>query len=163
MLMYLSHMYQDQADLEPMIALLLAVRPPAWLLDYPTPDDLREMLANSDIRKHTRLWSASDNSLQGWALVSNYGNIRFEMLSEHYQSGLADEMLNFGIETSQQLELPSLATNCRLDDQARIELLQKHDFQMQSTRSVFLLRSLDTLPAPVSLPTDYQIVACSGY
>ena len=48
-----SRTYADQEDLQPMIDLILKVREPEWVSDYPGIVNLREMLALDSIKANT--------------------------------------------------------------------------------------------------------------
>jgi hypothetical protein len=82
------------ADLQAMIDLLIAARPPERIADYPSVVDLREMLGTSEGRANTRLWEDVDGRLVGFAIVrATYGSLLFEIAPWATGSDVAAQMI----------------------------------------------------------------------
>jgi hypothetical protein len=52
-----SRLYASETDLTRLIEFLPVARPAAWVGDYPSATDLREMLCQPDLHANTRLRS----------------------------------------------------------------------------------------------------------
>ena len=72
--------YRRRDDLVRMQALLLATRPTTNLNDFPTPQDLAELLEQTDIRSNTALWWLEDR-LAAYALMVD-GKLHVDALPE---------------------------------------------------------------------------------
>ena len=150
-----------------MINLLVAVRPADRITDYPSPVDLREILALSNVRDNTRLWFDAEGQIVGFALVDHYNNLRFEINSQAAHPDTELEMVSWGEECirramQERSESLTLDASCRDDDAERIALLERHGFVRQEMRSLHMVRSLDgPIPRP-QVPAGFGIRHVAG-
>ena len=77
-----SRVYSSKNDLDSMLELLLSVRSPDRLADFPGPVDLHELLAIAAVQANTRLWFDTTGGLAAFALVDAYNNLHFEQRPE---------------------------------------------------------------------------------
>ena len=161
-----SRTYADQEDLQPMIDLILKVREPEWVSDYPGIVNLREMLALNSIKANTRLWFR-DSQMIAFALVDDFSNLVFEIEPETVNAALEAEIITWGEEcirrrTRDAGEGLTLDASCREEDIERLAFLDRHGFIIQPIRSLHLKRSLnDPIPEPI-LPDGFEIRPSTG-
>ena len=161
-----SRPYSGAKDLQSMIDLLVAHRPADRLTDYPSPVDLREALALTNVQDNTRLWFDANDQI-GFAFVDPYNNLRFELDQTVARPDIESEIVAWGVECIRRAmqvsgESLTLDANCRDDDTERIALLERHGFVMQEMRSLNMVRSLDKpIPAP-QLPVGFSIRHVAG-
>lgn len=162
-----SRPYSGQKDLQSMLDLLLTVRPPDRLADFPSPGDLREILALSQVRDNTRLWFDAGDRAVGFALVDLYHNLRFEIDRQGAYPGIDSEMVAWGVACVRQSvqargEPLTLDASCRGDDVERRRLLERHGFVLQDVRTLHLVRPLHApIPRP-RVPAGFAIRHVAG-
>jgi GNAT superfamily N-acetyltransferase len=152
----ISRSYSREDDLRLMIDLLIAVRSPEHIADYPGITDLHEAMQSAEIQENTRPWSDSAGRLLGFAFVDPWHNLCFESLPLAMSAGSkqGSEMMAWAIDgttraTHKSGEPVTLKASCRDDDTQRIALLERHGFFMKSMRTLVLSRSLhEPIPNP---------------
>jgi len=160
-----NRLYSGAADLQALLDLLVAVRPAERIAGYPSPVDLRELLALSAAQDNTRLWFDGD-VLVGFALVDHYGNLCFEFAPAALTRAVEDEIVAWGEACICRMmqasgEPLTLDAGCREGDE-RVALLERHGFVRQPSRSLHLTRSLDApIPAP-QLPPGFSLRHVAG-
>ena len=77
-----SRPYAGAADLPGLRALWPACRPAAWQTDFPSPNDLAELLAAPLAAARTRVWEDAAGRVQAYTLVDEYGNLWFDRTPE---------------------------------------------------------------------------------
>jgi mycothiol synthase len=163
----ISRPYHKPADLEAVIQLLLNSRPAQWISDYPSIQDLRELLSLPDMQASLRLWETSTGSLAGFALVDAVDNLLFELNPGKTTPEIEDEVVAWGIAHVSQgfhegRDHPALDATCRAENTARKTFLERHGFVRIHGESVTMIRSLaETIPTPV-LPHGFIIRPIAG-
>jgi len=150
-----------------MINLLVAARPADRIIDYPSPVDLREILALGNVQDNTRLWFDAEGQIVAFAFVDHYNNLRFEINSQAAQPDTESEIVTWGVECirramQERNESLTLDASCRDDDAERIALLERHGFVMQEMRSLQIVRSLDGPIRRPQVPTGFSIRHVAG-
>lgn len=159
-----SRPFACDTDLLAIRALWPACRPAAWQTDYPSLDDLAELLAALATKTaRTQLWEDADGRVVAYALVDDYDNLWFDRAP----AAADDELVAWGIACARHLAARSgnpavLDTACRAEDHARIALLRRHGFTQQTARTLHFERPLvEPIPMPM-LPTGYTIRSVAG-
>lgn len=159
--------YTGVADLSLMVALLTAVRPARWLADYPSPLDLHELLALTQVQDSTRLWFDAQERLVAYALVDHNNNLCFE-INEHASCSRVDDEIIAWAEscirgrTSEEDDTPTLDAACREEDPARVAWLTGRGFAEQPERGLRFVRSLREPIPPPRLPSGFRIRHVAG-
>jgi mycothiol synthase len=162
-----SRLYANETDLTRLIEFLPVARPAAWVGDYPSATDLREMLCQADLQVNTRLWFDSHDRLIAFALVDAFHNLLFDLDPNAASAELDDAIMQWGLaclkrEPQADDEEATLDAVCREDDAARMAWLTRHGFQPQALRTLRFVRSLsDPIPDP-QLPTGFSIRSVNG-
>jgi mycothiol synthase len=156
----------SSSDLELLIRFITAVRPPLLLADYPSPIDLREILAIPANQARTRLWLNDDGSLAGYGLVDHFDNVCFDVALDHEAGNTCSEILDWAEEAIKVGRTPagpcSLDTNCRSQDEQRIALLIEKGFAPLGLATHTLVCSLrDTILQP-AVPPGWTIRPVQG-
>jgi mycothiol synthase len=154
-----NRLYEDDKDLQSMIALLNIARPVEQLTDYPSNVNLHELLQSAAVQTNTRLWF-SDAQLIAFTLVDEYNNLLFDCLPGQLDV-LGDEMVAWGLSRLNS-EAKTLDANCRASDTARVAFLEKHGFVRTPNETIAMDRDLDKpIPDPV-LPAGFMIRSAKG-
>jgi len=161
-----SRQYQADSDLESLIGFITEVRPPHRLADYPSPIDLRELLALPANRARTRLWLNEKDRIIGYGLVDHFNNILFDVLPGGNVYETYSDILDWAEEAIRAFQPPSglesLDTNCHSEDNQRIAVLLVKGFVQQNLSTHTLVRNLrDTILQPV-LPQGWTIRPVKG-
>ena len=161
-----SRQYSASSDLELLIRFVTAVRPPLRLADYPSPIDLREILAIPANRARTRLWLNDEGSLAGYGLVDHFDNVCFDVAPDSEANNTCSAILDWAeeaIRVGRTSSRPcSLDTNCRSQDKQRIALLIEKGFVPLGLATHTLVRSLrDTILQP-TVPPGWTIRPVKG-
>jgi len=159
--------YLGDTDLQSMIDLLLTLRAPDRVTDYPSSADLRELLMMKLVRNATRLWVNADNRLIAFALVDPYNNLRWEIDPRAASCGLESEMVTWGVACRRRMPVDdgksrTLDASCREDDIERIAFLERHGFIQQPLRSLHLERPLNEPISPPQLPPGFVLRSVTG-
>lgn len=158
------------ADGPALRALWPGCRPAGWQTDFPSPDDLAELLAAPATAARAQVWEDAAGRVMAYALVDDYDNLWFDRLPEAVgDTGdtTDDALVAWGVACARGLaaqrgEPAGLDTACRGEDHARIALLHRHGFVEQEVRTVRYARSLaEPIPAP-ALPPGYTIRPAGG-
>lgn len=156
----------SSSDLEPLIRFITAVRSPLRLADYPSPIDLREILAVPANQARTRLWLDDEESLAGYGLVDNFDNVWFDVALGCEADDTCREILDWAQDTIRAGRTPpgpcSLDTNCRSQDKQRIALLIEKGFVPQGLATHTLVRSLRDAILPPAVPPGWTIRPVKG-
>ena len=160
--------YAGDADLQAMIDLLVAVRPPERIVDYPSIVDLRELLDTSEVQANTFLWKDGNEQLVSFAIVRPaYGALYFEILPQACAGDLAAQMVAWGVERMRNArqesgEPASLRTSSRDDNLERVALLERLGFVRQEQCTLHFARPLsDPIPEP-QVPEGFGIRHVAG-
>ncbi|MEW5871807.1 MAG: GNAT family N-acetyltransferase [Chloroflexota bacterium] len=162
-----SRLYAGEHDLQTLINLLLAVRPPQWVADPPGVVDLREILSLSETQADTRLWHTQDGKLVAFAIVDAYNNLIFELDPRAAGPEMEAEIVGWGetcIRRRMQAsgEQITLDASCREDNPERLSFLERHGFERLSQCSLHYARPLgDVIPEP-TLPPGFTIRPSGG-
>lgn len=159
--------YAGDSDRRDMIALLMRVRPPAWLPDYPGVADLRELLCLPSAQANTRLWVDETGRIRAFALVDAYNNLLFEIDPAVDSHELQAQIVYWGLQCVRNIapdggDNLTLDAACREDDVERADMLARYGFIRQPHQSLHLARALDeTIPEPI-LPAGFHIRPLNG-
>jgi ribosomal protein S18 acetylase RimI-like enzyme len=161
-----SRPYLADSDLEALIRFVTAVRSPLRLADYPSPIDLRELLALPANRARTRIWLDDKGDIAGYGVVDHFDNVLFDVLPDGDMDELCGEILDWAEEAVKVGRIPSgpisLDTNCRSEDNQRIAVLMEKGFVPRSLCTHTLVRSLrGAIPQP-DLPPGWTIRPVKG-
>lgn len=162
-----SRLYATDWDSHAMLDHLLTVRPADRIARYPSPVDLREILALQQVRDNTRLWFDTDGHMVGYALVDHYNNLLFEFEPQAFSPKIEGEIMAWGVTCIQRLmkeqgETLTLDASCRADDLERMAFLTRQGFEQQRECSLHMLRPLaQPIPKPV-LPEGFTVRHVSG-
>jgi GNAT superfamily N-acetyltransferase len=159
-----SRLYKDEKDFQIMVDLLLAVRPRAYLNDYPIKVDIEENLVSAVVRANTRLWFDSGQPI-GWAFVDEYNNLLWE-LEPRYEEALGTQLVEWGETCLRRAlaggESTTLDASCREDYVARVAFLNEHGFQLTDLTTIRMRRDLSQpIPEP-KLPSGFVIRPLAG-
>jgi ribosomal protein S18 acetylase RimI-like enzyme len=159
--------FSGAQDLQAMLDLLVAVRPPERITDFPSPVDLRELLALNVVQANTRLWFSDNDHMVAFTFVDHYQNLRFEIDQWAAHPALEIEIMNWGVDCVRGAmkttgEVLTLDASCRADDAEKIAFFERHGFVKQDIRSLRMLRSLaEPVPDPL-LPSGFRIRHVAG-
>ncbi len=154
--------YHGPSDLADMLALVQA-RPREFVLRFPSPADLHELMNTQENPELTRLWRAPDGRLVGFSILNSgdtYASLVMECPAQELQSGLGDSMIAWGeavFQGSYHGQATSLNASADENDPARIELLERHGFIRLDEETVSMERALgEDIPQP-ELPAGFTI------
>jgi len=159
--------YSGAEDLQAMLDLLTAVRPAGRITDFPSPVDVRELMALRAVRKNTRLWFDARGALAGFAFVDHYDNLRFELAPVCVSPAMEAEIVAWGEACLRRAmrehgDERTLDASCREDDAEKVAFFLRHGFAMQEMRSLRMTRPLaEPIPAP-RLPEGFTIRHVTG-
>lgn len=147
-----SRAYRGPADLQELVSLLPRVREPERLSDYPSPIDLREILALPANQARARLWLDGQRKLAGFGMVDQFDNVLFEAIADHDVALRYGEILHWaesacllGRDTAKPITLDAIG---RSDDASRIRALVDNGYRPTGAATLTLARDLgEPLPA----------------
>ena len=159
-----TRLYAGEEDLERILALQAAVRPPQQRSDFPGRVDFEEFLAQDGAANWIQLWEDDRGGLQGYAWVDDYRNLHFEYRP---QPDLGDEMVRWGLERAadrpvQEGDENLLDSNCRGSAAERIALLRRHGFEDSPVRTVHYVHRLNPPPQTPQLPEGFFLRPLAG-
>jgi hypothetical protein len=93
----ISHLYAAETDLIRLIEFLPVARPAAWVGDYPSATDLREMLCLPELQANTRLWFDQTERLIAFAMVDAFHNLLFDFDPKAASAELDDAIRQWGL------------------------------------------------------------------
>ncbi len=163
----ISSLYRAPADLEAMIQLLLSVRSPKSISDYPGIVDLRELLSLPETRATARLWETEEGYLAGFALVDSVNNLLFELDPRLVTAEIEYQVVAWGLGCVSpgyhgNRAARSLDATCSLENTARRAFLERHGFVRVPGETVTMARSLNgPIPTPY-LPPGFTIRPVAG-
>jgi mycothiol synthase len=163
-----GRIFKGGSDLEKMIRLTRQNRSPLHQIDYPSPQDLEEMISDPQVLANIRLWDDPTGSLAAYALVDAYFNLCWEIQKGAAIDQLGDQIIEWGAECarimgSRTREKPRIEASCRAEDRERVEFLSQHGFQLQPDQTLHLVLDLTgVLPSPV-LPPGFVIRPVKGF
>lgn len=153
-----SRPYQSTADLQLMLDLLLKVRPPARVADWPGVVELQEVMQRPAVTANTRLWLEADQ-LVAWAFVDEWTNLHF--VGWPSTSVWAEDMIEWATsiadERAEAEEGLTLNVNAAENDRARIAFLLAHGFWRQAESTLYYVKSLGSPLEPPVLPPGFTI------
>ncbi|MBN2051818.1 MAG: GNAT family N-acetyltransferase [Spirochaetales bacterium] len=162
-----SRLFRGAQDLQFMIDLVLRVRPARRITDYPSPEDLREVLSLAEVRRYTRLWFDAEEQPTGFAFVDQSNNLCFDFDRQRAGPGIEGEMVTWGEQCLRDRMAEggnriTLDASCREDDREKVAFLEDCGFRRQNLRTLHLLRSLDQpIPEP-RLPEGFSVRVVEG-
>jgi mycothiol synthase len=161
-----SRQYSADSDLADLIGFVTRVRSPLRLADYPSPVDLREILALPANQARTRLWLDERGEITGYSIVDHFDNILFDVAGGADEDGICGGILDWSeeaIRIDRATSGPiSLDTTCRSDDSQRIETLNEKGYAPTGLSTITLVRNLhDAIPWPV-VPKGWRIRPVGG-
>lgn len=150
--------YEGAADLQAMIDLLLAVRAPERIADWPGIVELQEVMQRPEVTADTRLWREGEELL-AWAFVDHWSNVHFEGRPpcDTWAAAVfawAGDVLRARAATNERATLNAKSAE---SDAERITLLARHGFSMQPERTLHYIRSLDEPIDEPILPPGFLI------
>jgi mycothiol synthase len=161
--------YSGLSDLAVMQDLLRTFPDP--FESYPTAADLPEMLdpVASENPSNTVLWEDASGELLGFAIVSQYNNLRFHFqpgsLTSHIERQMMDwAVARMNLRLSKQTERQPLTLDAcaRDDDAAKVALLERHGFAPTDVQTLYMVRSLhEPFPEP-RLPDGFVLRPLAG-
>jgi len=159
-----TRLYEGEEDLERILALQAAVRPPQQRSDFPGRVDFEEFLAQHGAADWIQLWENDRGDLQGYAWVDDYRNLHFEYRP---QPGLGDAMVRWGLACAAELPVQEgdenlLDSSCRSSAAERIALLRCHGFADSPVRTVHYVHRLNTPPQAPQLPEGFLMRPLAG-
>jgi mycothiol synthase len=162
-----SRIYSGATDLPAMLQLLTALRPPQHIGRYPSPQDLRELLALPAVQANTRLWLDAGGRLVGFALVDHFNNLIYEFNWQAAEPACEAELIAWGVECVRRSVQNSGADGwldacCEADETDRIALLERSGFAQQEVRSLHFVRPLDEPISQPSLPVGFSLRCAAG-
>jgi ribosomal protein S18 acetylase RimI-like enzyme len=152
--------YGGPADLERMIDLLLAMRPPERIADWPGVVELQEAMRRPAVSANTRLWDDSER-LVAWAFLDEWTNLYFlgEPPAERWEEAIFDWASGIAVERARADPQVTLDANAAESDGDRIDLLRRHGFVEQEGHTLHYFRSLaEPIDEPI-LPEGFIIRA----
>jgi mycothiol synthase len=146
-----SRIYENEKDFQIILDLIVRVRPPAYLNNFPGKVDLEEKFATAAVCANTRLWFDNSQPI-AWACVDEYNNLLWE-LDNQYEERIGVEIVEWGESCIRKKlangESSTLDTNCREDYAARISFLQQYGFRQTGDTNVAMTRKLsEPIPEP---------------
>ncbi len=150
-----------------MLDLLDAARPAEWIADYPSPVDVREALALTNVQDNTRLWFDAKGWIIAFAFVDSYHSLHFEFDQQAACPDLESEIVSWG-ETclrramQEGRETLTLHASCRDDDVERIAFLKQYGFVTQKVRSLQMIRPLDGPIVVPHVPAGFSVRHVAG-
>src|SRR5215208_6068551 len=164
MIHILTRLYKDEKDIQTILDLILRIRPPKYLYNYPVKADIEENLASAATRANTRLWFDHDQPV-GWAYVDEFNNLSWELDSE-YEERLGADLVEWGEACIRKKPTngrrTTLDSNCREEYGARISFLNHHGFTQTGETNVFMSRDLSQPIAKPNLPSGFVIRSVAG-
>jgi len=159
-----SRIYSDEKDFQTILDLMIRVRSPGHLSDYPVIVNIEENLASGAVRANTRLWF-DDGQAIGWAYVDEFNNLRWE-LDIRYEELIGAQIVEWGESCIRKAFAKggstTLDTSCREDYGERIAFLKRHGFQRTEVTTIAMQRDLsEPVPAP-KLPHGFIIRPIAG-
>ena len=162
-----SRTYSSKSDLKKMANLLPRVRPVDWILDYPSANDLHELMALKDVQANTRLWLDDQGNCIAFGLVDHFQNLLFEINAPELKNSIFSEIVDWGekcLLAKMDFEAAPLTLDsvCRQENRERILLLVSKGFIQDEITTYRYSRSLlEPIPEP-TLPSDFLIRAVKG-
>jgi len=163
---FTSRLYAGDADLQAMIALMRATRPPEHFADYPSLVDLQEKHARPGGLENTLLWHGAQGQLVAYALVDvEFCNLCLELTPPVKDTDAVARTVEWAAARVRQAhpddDSLTLDANCRDDDAERSTLLEQHGFVRQDLNTLEMVRHLarplgEPIPVP-SLPPGFCI------
>lgn len=138
-----------------------------WQSDYPSANDLRELLARPLAQSSTQLWLDASGDLIAYALVDEFNNLLFDVLPAARSPALDAEIFAWGAECVQKRNAETHAQNtldavCRMEDVERVAWLERFGFAPQGLETLRLCRALrEPIPSPI-LPEGFFIRSVTG-
>jgi ribosomal protein S18 acetylase RimI-like enzyme len=154
------------SDLADLIGFVTRMRSALRLADYPSPVDLREILALPANQARTRLWLDERGEITGYGIVDHFDNILFDVTDGGDEHGSCGEILDWAeeaIRIDRATSGPiSLDTTCRSDDSWRIKIVNEKGYAPTGISTITLVRNLrDGIPRPV-VPEGWRIRPVRG-
>ena len=154
-------------DVTAMGALITHARPRAWQSDYPAAHDLRELLTESSVQAHTRLWHDAHGALVAYALVDESNNLLYDVLPAARDADLDAEIFAWGEDCLRQRNAASdeqntLDVSCRVEDAERLARLERFGFVRQTLETIHMTRDLREPIGTPQLPAGFSIRSVAG-
>jgi mycothiol synthase len=159
-----SRTYKDEKDFQIILDLLVSIRPPDHLDDYPARVDIEENLMSAAVRAYTRLWFEEQRPVS-WAYVDEFNNLRWE-IERLYEDAISAEVVQWGEACIRKArgenKRTTLDASCREDYTERISFLKQHGFFQTQDTTLYMIRPLsEPIPEPV-LPPGFIVRPIAG-
>lgn len=159
-----NRLFKDEADIQPILDLIVRVRPPEHRNDYPVRVDIEESFASEGIRGNTRLWF-DDGQPIAWTFVDRYNNLHWE-LDDEYEDVLGAEIIAWGEACIRKTLAPdrsaTLEANSKEGYSERISFLKRHGFIQTPDATIHMMRPLSEPIAEPELPPGFVIRPIAG-
>ena len=154
-------------DLETVQAVIRSARAPDHLHDYPSPEDLYEIVGVPDNLRTFRVWEDAQAQMVAYAFVSTYNNFYFDIIPGVEAAPLLRELVSWG-ETclekrrAQTGQPHTLDASCLEDDVRRLELLETNGFERGDLRTLKFERALEIPVRHNPFPKGFSLRHTSG-
>ena len=149
-------------DLETVQDVIRAARAPDHLHDYPSPEDLYEIIGVPENCKTFRVWENAQAQMVAYAFVSTFDNFYFDTVPGVDAARLIRELVSWG-ETclekrrAQTGQLHTLDASCLEDDVRRLELLETNGFERSNLQTLKFERALEEPMRHIPFPEGFSL------
>jgi GNAT superfamily N-acetyltransferase len=162
-----GRVFQGRTDLFEMSDLTRQNRAALHLNDYPSSDDLEEMMTDPQVLANTRIWDDSTGQMIAFALVDAFYNLCWEIRREQASSELESEIAAWAEQCSRRMaklnrEKARVEASCREEDSERVSFLTANGFQLQTEKTHTLILDLNEPLAAPKLPAGFSIRPVNG-
>ncbi len=145
---YHARAFESKRDLEAVQAVMRIARAPDHLSDYPSPEDLYEVVGVPENCKTFRVWENAQTQMVAYAFVSTFDNLYFDIVPGIEVTSLMRELVSWGeVCTGERNasvdEQHTLDASCLEDDIKRLELLETNGFKRSDLQTLKFERSLE--------------------
>jgi ribosomal protein S18 acetylase RimI-like enzyme len=167
-----SHLYETEADLQQVYALLMEARAHTNDWRYWHGGELAfgffMIDCHLDPKKHVRLWHNEDK-LIGYAMLGDGAYFDWQVLPEVEGEGTEAEALAWAEGLLAELRAGDaerwkgpMMVGTRIDNAERIAFLEQHGFHRGEYVEVNMLRSLEEALPPLALPGGFHVRSLAG-
>ena len=164
---YHARAFEPGRDLAAVQAVIRAARARKQLSDYPSPEDLYEIVGVPDNCETFRVWEDAQARMVAYAFVSTFDNLYFDMVPEVEAASLMRELVSWG-ETclkerrAQTSRAHTLDASCLEDDVKRLELLETNGFKRSALQTLKFERTLAISVLYMPFPAGFSLRHVSG-
>lgn len=159
---YQARAFNPEHDLVAIQGVMRFVRAREHLGDYPSPDDLYEIVGVPENLKTFRVWEDAQARVVAYAFVSTFSNFYFDIAPKVEAASLMGELVSWGVACIKERNAltgkqATVDASCLEDDVKRLELLETNGFRRGELRTLKFERSLAPPVRPSPLPTDFSL------